>query len=238
MRLFSSRKSCLLAAMIAVLSSAILLTPFDPAAAQPYYYEPAPDYYHNDTASGTFMGGALGAVTGAIVGGKKNRGEGALVGAGIGAITGNLMGRSKDRVDEQRAVAGAATVGQLNHQAAAQAVTNYDLLEMTRAGVSEDVMISTMRSRGARIDLSPNALISLKQAGVSDRVVLAAQDMGRGGGSIVGPAPVITEVVPTTRVIVAPAPWPYYGPRYGYYHHRHHHRHHRPRGHFHYSIGF
>ena len=29
-----------------------------PAEAQPYYYQPAPDYYHNDTASGTFLGGA------------------------------------------------------------------------------------------------------------------------------------------------------------------------------------
>ena len=54
------------------------------------------------------MGGAFGAVTGAIVGGRKDRGEGALIGAGVGALTGNLLGRAKDRADEQRAAAGAA----------------------------------------------------------------------------------------------------------------------------------
>jgi hypothetical protein len=222
---------------VLLLLIAVTEIPIQSASAQPYYYQPAPDYYHNDTASGTFMGGALGAVTGAVIGGRKNRGEGALIGAGIGAVTGNLMGRSKDRVDEQRVAAGAATVGQLNQQVAAQAVSNYDLLEMTRAGVSEDVIISTMRSRGARLDLSPNSLIALKQSGVSDRVVMAAQDMNGGGAPIVGPVPVVAEVVPPTRVIVAPAPYPYYyGPRYGYYHHHHHH--HRPRGHIHYSVGF
>ena len=87
-------------------------------------------------------------------------GQDALIGAGVGAVTGNLLGRSKDAQDERRAANGAAAVSQMNQQAAAMAVTNYDLLQMTRAGISEDVIISTMRSRGARIDLSPQALIA------------------------------------------------------------------------------
>lgn len=217
----------------ACLAAAILLIVAGNASAQPYYYQPPPSYYHNDTAAGTVAGGALGAVTGALVGGKDNRGEGALIGLGVGALTGNILGRSQDRADEQRAAYGAAAVGQLNQQAAAQAVTNYDLQEMTRAGVSEDVIISTMNSRGTRLDLSPNALISLKQAGVSDRVVLAAQNVSPVGPPVVASAPVIAEVVPATRVIVAPAPWPCYGPPY-----RHYHYYHRPRAHFHYGVGF
>jgi hypothetical protein len=233
MCLLDRRASCKRGVSVIVLATAFAVAHGEAALAQQYYYQPAPDYYHNDTASGTVMGGALGAVTGAIVGGKKNRGEGALIGAGIGAVTGNLMGRSKDRVDEQRATAGAATVGRMNQQAAAMAVTNYDLVEMTRAGVSEDVIISTMRSRGVQIDLNPQALISLKQSGVSDRVVLAAQEMSRGGPYVAGPAPVpVVEAVPT-RVIVAPAYPYYYGPRYRYYHY-----HHRPHTHIHYSVGF
>jgi outer membrane lipoprotein SlyB len=204
-----------------------------------YIYQPAPDYYHNDTASGTFMGGALGAITGAVVGGKKNRGEGALIGAGVGAVTGNLLGRSKDRNDERRAAVGAATVGQLNQQAAQVAVTNYDLLEMTRAGVSEEVIISTMRSRGARIDLSPQSLIALKQQGVSDRVVMAAQDMSGGRGYLAGaPAPVaVVREVPATRVYVAPAPC-YYDRWHHWHHWDYHHHHHHPRSHGHISVGF
>jgi hypothetical protein len=214
-------------------AAALALAQFDDAVGQQYYYQPSPDYYRNDTAAGTVMGGAMGAVTGAIVGGKKDRGEGALIGAGVGAVAGNLLGRSKDRADQRQAAAGAGAVGQLNQQASAMAVTNYDLLEMTRAGVSEDVIISTMRSRGARLDLSPRALISLKQSGVSDRVVLAAQNLNAGPAYGPGypPVAVVTEPVPTT-VIVAPRPWPYYGHRH-YYHH-----HHRPRTHIHYSVGF
>jgi hypothetical protein len=238
MRLKNSRKAVPFAALVTLLSIVLSLSAFSETSGQPYYYEPAPDYYHNDTAGGTFLGGALGAVTGAVVGGKKNRGEGALIGAGVGAVTGNILGRNKDRTDEQRAAYGAARVGQLNQQVAAQAITNYDLLEMTRAGVSEDVIISTMRARGARLDLSPNSLIALKQAGVSDRVVLAAQGMNPTGAPVVAPAPVVTEVVRPTRVYVAPAPWPYYDPwdHCHWDHHYHHWGHHHGHGHLH--IGF
>src|SRR3954454_4118908 len=157
-----------------------------PAAAQPYYYQPAPDYYHNDTASGTFLGGAMGAITGAIIGGKHHAGQDALIGAGVGAVTGNLLGRSKDANDERRAAQGAAAVGQMNQQAVAMAVTDSDLVQMTRAGISEDVIISTMRSRGTRVDLSPQSLIALRQQGVTDRVVMAAQQMSSGSGYVAG----------------------------------------------------
>lgn len=219
--------------LIALLIAAFALVRVEPAKAQ-YYYQPAPDYYHNDTAGGTILGGALGAVTGAIVGGKKHGGQDALIGAGVGAVTGNLLGRSKDRVDEQRAASGAAAVGQLNQQAQAMAVTNYDLLQMTRAGVSEDVIISTMRSRGARIDLSPQAIITLKQQGVSDRVLMAAQDMSAGRGYVAGaPAPVaiVRELPPPPTVIFEPAWRPYYYPHPYHYHHR-------PHSYVHYSVGF
>lgn len=170
-----------------------------PADAQ-YYYQPPPSYYQNDTAGGTIVGGALGAITGAVVGGRSHRGEGALIGAGVGAITGNVLGRAQDRADQQRAANGAAVVAGLNQQAAAQAVTNVDLVGMARAGVNDDVIISTMQSRGARLDLSPQGLISLKQSGVSDRVVLAAQNLGA------GPA----YVAPPQTVIVRPGPSVYY----------------------------
>jgi len=207
--------------VLTILTAAFAVGRPDSASAQPYYYEPAPDYYHNDTASGTFMGGALGAVTGAIVGGKKDRGEGALIGAGVGALTGNLLGRSKDRADEHRAAVGASVTAHANQQAAAMAITNYDLVSMTRAGVSDDVIISTLRSRGARLDLSPNALISLKQSGVNDRVLLAAQEMNSGPAVVYGaPRPaVVVHEVPRT-VIVRPSPWRHYH----YHRHRPHYR--------------
>jgi hypothetical protein len=210
-------------------------TAANPAAAQPYYYQPAPDYYHNDTASGTFLGGAMGAITGAVVGGRKHTGQNALIGAGVGAVAGNLLGRSKDASDERRALSGATAVGQMNQQAVAMAVTDGDIVQMTRAGITDDVIISTMRSRGTRVDLSPQSLIALRQQGVSDRVVIAAQQMSAGSGYMPGTAPigpaVIAEIPPPPAVIVAPVyrPYPYwYHPRpyyYGHYHRHHHHPH-------------
>jgi len=174
-----------------------------------YYYQPPPSYYHNDTAGGTVAGGAFGAITGALIGGRSHRGEGALIGAGVGALTGNVLGRAQDRSDERRAATGAAVVAGMNQQAAAAAVTNLDLVSMARAGVGDDLIISTLQSRGARLDLSPQGLIALKQSGVSDRVLIAAQNMGAGPGYVAGPPP---------AVYVTPAPPPYwYGPR-PYYH--------------------
>ena len=230
----------LLSATLAFTTAAVGLGFNQSAVAQPYYYQPAPDYYHNDTASGTFLGGAMGAITGAIVGGGKHTGQNALIGAGVGAVAGNLLGRSKDAADERRAANGAMAVGQMNAQAsamnaqaAAMAVSDVDLVQMTRAGISEDVMISTMRSRGTRVDLSPQSLIALRQQGVSDRVVLAAQQMSAGTGYVAGAPPiaapmgptVIAEVPPPPAVIVTPVyrPYPYwYGPPrpyyYGHYH--------------------
>jgi uncharacterized protein YcfJ len=201
------------------------------AKCQQYYYQPPRDYYHNDTASGTVMGGALGAVTGAIIGGRKDRGEGALIGAGVGALTGNLLGRAKDRTDERHAAYGAAAAAQATQQAAAMAVSNHDLVSMTRAGVSEDVIISTMRSRGAQLDLSPQGLISLKQSGVNDRVLLAAQELNHRPAYVYGPAPapVVTRVVPSSTVIITPAPRRYW---HGPYHHHHHHSRIYYHGHF------
>lgn len=195
-----------------------------------YYYQPSPDYYRNNTAEGTVFGGVLGAVTGAVIGGKKDRGEGALIGAGVGALAGNLFGRKKDQTDERRAVAGATAVARANQQAVARAVTNVDLIRMTQAGMSDGLIISTIRARGTRLDLSPQALIALKESGVSDPVMIAAQEMTR--GPVLAPMPpttVITEPAPPTVIIAPP-------PRRVYHYVPHHHR--RGPRHPHYGLHF
>jgi hypothetical protein len=197
------------------------------ADAQQYYYSPPPSYYQNDTAVGAVAGGGVGAITGALIGGKKNGEGGALIGAGVGALTGGLIGKSVDNADQRQFAAGVAATQQANAQVAAMAVTNYDLVEMTRAGVSEDLIISTIRTRGGRFDLSPPQLIALKQQGVSDRVVMAAQSASANGG-YAGPAyaaapPIVVAPPPVYYVRPAPAVRVYYGPAWGpprhYYHH-------------------
>jgi hypothetical protein len=119
----------------------------------------------------------------------------------------------------------------MNQQARAAAVTTRDSGSMTRAGVSDDLIVSTMQSRGARLDLSPQGLIALKQSGVSDRVVMSAQAMGAGSGAFAAPVyagrPTYVAGPPPTTVIVTPGPPAYwYGPRpyyYGGWHHHHRH---------------
>ena len=161
MRVFGTR--------VFLLATAASLAAGD-AAAQ-YTYAPSQDYYRNDTAQGTVVGGGLGAITGALIGGGKGKGgEGALIGAGIGAI----------------------------------------------------------QQRGARLDLSPQGLIQLKQAGVSDAVLIAAQ---RSSG-----APASTYVAPYApappTVVIDRRPMYYYEPpppsvyfSFGGHGHHHHHGH-------------
>ena len=216
--------------LIGGLAAVMLCTTVATSNAQ-YQYVPSRDYYHNDTVEGTVVGGAFGAITGAIIGGKKDRGEGALIARRHGALTGNLLGKSKDRADEQRAAAGSAAVANANQRAAARAVTNYDLIRLTQAGLSDDVIISTIRAHGARLDLGPDGLIALKENGVSDRILVAAQDLTQSSGFVTAaPTTIIAEPVPRTVIV---APRAYYYPR-GHYHYGRHYRYpHHARGHGH-----
>ncbi|MEQ8210969.1 MAG: glycine zipper domain-containing protein [Lacipirellulaceae bacterium] len=206
-----------------VLLTFLVLSLFvSPTAAQQYYYQPNQGYYRNDTREGTIVGGGLGALTGALIGGSKNWEGGALIGAGVGALTGRAIGSAQDRADTQQVIVGNSIANQANAQAAATAVTNFDLTQMTAAGLSDDLIISTIQSRGGRFDLSPNGLISLKQSGVSDRVVLEAQRAaGRAVPTPINPRPVV-QVVRPAPVYVRPAPviHYYHGPRV-YRHHYH-----------------
>lgn len=180
-----------------VVRSVLLLAAFcllvQPVAAQ-YYYAPGRDYYRNDTAEGTVVGGGLGAITGALIGGSEGKSpEGALIGGAVGAIAGNLFGRSKDAADQRQAAAGYAATSQANQQAAQLAVTNYDLVEMTRAGLNDSVIVGAIQTRGGRFDLSPNGLIQLKQAGVSDTLIIAAQQATPPATGYLAPQPVVVE---------------------------------------------
>jgi len=206
-----------------------------------YYYQPQRSYYRNDTFTGGLLGAGGGALVGSAFGGKSggNRGENALIGAGVGLLGGALIGKSIDNTDQRQVAAGSAVayqanqqVAQQNAQLAAQAVTNQDLVEMSRAGLSDEVIINTIRSRGSRIDTSPNSLVFMKQGGVSDRVVMAAQSASPtatfSSMPVSGP---IAINAPPPAVIVAPAPV-YYAPPprvihvYGGYGHPHYHHHH------------
>jgi hypothetical protein len=54
-----------------------------------------------------------------------------------------------------------------------QGLTNVDIIKMQSAGLSENVILSSVNSQAAAFDTSTDGLIALKKAGVSDAVVAA-----------------------------------------------------------------
>jgi hypothetical protein len=78
-----------------------------------------------------------------------------------------------------------AVEGPLKIQAAAPqthavAVDNDALIRMFKAGLGDDLLIQTIQLQPGHYDTSPDALIALKQAGISDRVISTLQAHGTG----------------------------------------------------------
>ncbi|MEM1062321.1 MAG: glycine zipper domain-containing protein, partial [Planctomycetota bacterium] len=140
---------------------------------------------------------AIGAVAGTIVGHQLGeRGGGAVVGALTGAVLGNLAGREKQAEDD--------AVRQAGYDA--QALTNFDLIRLSQAGVGQEVILGAVRDRGGRFDLSPDGIVSLKQSGVSDAVIAGVQRQSTAAVTPATPAVVIERAVPVYQpVMVAPA---------------------------------
>jgi hypothetical protein len=158
---------------------------------------------------GALLGGAGGAGVGALVGQAAGGHPvvGALVGAGVGAASGAAIGGSLDQIQANNRAQIEATLGRPVRPGA---VNVGDVVNMSRAGVSEDLMITYIRSNGMATPLQSNDLILLQQQGVSPRVVQAMQTPP----VVAGPPPVVVGPPP---VVYAPPP-PYYGPPpYPYY---------------------
>ena len=182
---------------------------------------------------GTLFGGAFGAGTGAAIGAKSGHPvEGALIGTAIGAITGGAVG---DSIDKDVARNRAEVEARMGRQMAS-AVTPEDVVAMTQAGLSDDVIASHIRAHGVAQPPQVNDLITLRNQGVSDNVLKAMQT-SPGPQTARANAPGTAPVIIQERVY---APPPYYGPYwgpppfyFGHHHHHGHHRHHRPG----YSVG-
>lgn len=127
--------------------------------------------YHSD--QGALFGGLLGAGTGAVVGhALGNTAGGALVGAGVGALSGAAIGSGMDEMEARNR---ALIEQRLGHQIAPGAVTPADVVNLTRAGVSEDLIINHLRYRGLAAPLQTNEVIYLQQQGVSGQVIATMQ---------------------------------------------------------------
>jgi hypothetical protein len=82
-------------------------------------------------------------------------------------------------------------------------IDNDTILRMAKAGLGDDVLIQTIQLQPGHYNTAPDDLISLKQAGLSDRVLAAMQAHGTGLAIRGNPRERIT---PSTPIPIGPTP--------------------------------
>ena len=169
-----------------------------------------PDGTQNNTGTGAVIGGAVGALTGAAIGGPRHGGVDALIGAGAGALAGGLIGNAADRERDARLRAEAPQTYTRVEQG--QPLSVADVKALAQAGISEDVVIAQIQNSHTVFHLSAADIIDLRDSGVSDKVVnymintpSTAGSSGTTGGTVTyiqqAPPP-----PPVETVVVAPGP--------------------------------
>jgi outer membrane lipoprotein SlyB len=170
-----------------------------------------PEGTPDNTGTGALMGGAIGAISGAAIGGPRHGGEGALIGAAAGVIAGGLMGHQIDQQQQAQLRAQAPQTYVRVEQG--QPLGIADIKAMARAGVADDVIISQIISSHTVFRLNAADVIDLHNSGVSDRVVNYM--INTPNTTTAAPPPQTTTVVaappptpapPPETVVVAPGP--------------------------------
>jgi hypothetical protein len=72
---------------------------------------------------------------------------------------------------------------------AQEVLTNDSVIQMVKAGLPEAVVVAKIKSTATKFDLKTDSLVSLKKAGVSDKVLEAMVAAGSGAGSSTAAAP-------------------------------------------------
>ncbi|GEM_PF-716361 len=157
----------------------------------------------SNTQRGATLGGVAGAIAGGIIGENNDEaGAGAVIGGLLGAVAGGSLGNAKDR--DQAAIRQQYQYQQQNYQYQQQqyaqvqaAVTPADVINMSRSGLPDTVIMNHIQQRGVQRRLEVSDIISLHQQGVREPVIAAMQN-----ASIGSPAPAIQQ----QPVIVRQAP--------------------------------
>jgi hypothetical protein len=122
----------------------------------------------SNTENGALGGGAIGAGLGALVGhATGHTAAGALIGGAAGAVTGGVVGNAVDKSEERQAALVAAN--------APRPLGLTDIANMAQNRVADDVIITQIRTTGSVFQLSPEQIVWLKQASVSDVVIQEMQ---------------------------------------------------------------
>lgn len=167
------------------------------------------------TATGALAGGGIGAASGAIIGGVSGHpAEGALIGGAVGVVTGGLIGHSMDEQERARLQAQAPQTYVRVDQG--QPLTVADVKALAQARLSDEVIISQIRTSRTVYHLGAVDIIDLKNAGVSDVVInymINTATSVAGAAAVAAPTPARVTVietppppVPVETIVVAPGP--------------------------------
>jgi hypothetical protein len=114
---------------------------------------------------GSVIGGLLGAAAGGIIGHQSGHGaEGALIGVATGAVAGGVVGSQMEKPVEPRGA---------TPQTPAATMSVAEVLDLTRQGINEDIIIDRIRTSGTVLTLSQSDTSYLRQQGVSEKVIAA-----------------------------------------------------------------
>lgn len=168
---------------------------------------------------GATVGGVAGAVIGGIIGHQNDETpEGAIIGGAVGALAGGLLGRAQDnelarqRYYQQQAYYQQQQRLYAQHQAVVNSgMTTADVINMSRSGVSEALIVSQLQSKGVPRRLEVSEIISLHQQGVSDTIIAAMQQAPL-ATQLAAPAPQQQPIVRQPSVIVREQPVIYHSP--------------------------
>ncbi|HTH46022.1 MAG TPA: YXWGXW repeat-containing protein [Candidatus Limnocylindria bacterium] len=157
----------------------------------------------DNTGSGALIGGASGAAIGAIAD-RRNPGAGALIGGVAGLITGGLIGHSVDQAEARRYPPPTYVPPPPNYVPGTPAppppVSVADVENLSRSGMSDNDIINRINNTHTVFHLDADAIIALKNAGVSQNVI--AYMVGT-ANSVASQAP---PPAPTETVVVPPGP--------------------------------
>ncbi|MFQ5733058.1 MAG: glycine zipper domain-containing protein [Planctomycetaceae bacterium] len=151
---------------------------------------------------GTLLGAGAGGLLGGIIGHQTgNTGVGAVLGTLAGGLGGAMIGDA-EQAREERDVALAAYYSDQAQRARAAELSNADLINMAQNGLSDTVIVNAVNTQGGRFDLSPNALIALKQSGVSEGVIVAIQKSAAEAQTVVPAGAAEPAIVEHPHVVV------------------------------------
>ena len=127
----------------------------------------------NRAGEGALLGGLIGAGAGTIIGNQANdrdkgRTQGAIIGGVVGALGGALAGTQMQK-NPQPTAGQQAQANNPNQMAVQQ------IVDLSKQGVNEDVIVDRIRMSNSRFSLSPNDVAYLQGQGVSQKVISAMQ---------------------------------------------------------------